>query len=30
MLTVFFDTLLVLTAMIVWLVISAALVEPSP
>jgi hypothetical protein len=30
MLTVFFDTLLVLTAMIVWLVISTALVEPGP
>ena len=30
MLTVFFDTLLVLTAMIVWLVMSAALVEPGP
>jgi hypothetical protein len=30
MLTVFFDMLLVLAAMIVWLVISAALVEPGP
>ena len=30
MLTVFFDTFLVLAAMIVWLVISAALVEPGP
>jgi hypothetical protein len=30
MLTVFFDMLLVLASMIVWFVISAALVEPAP